>query len=51
MQDGLNNKLKAMLWDIPKNKRSELSDQILADPFHVFLNDEQLLLKALNSLN
>ena len=50
MEVGLQTKLKAMLWDIPENMRSEISDKILADPFHVFLNDEQLLIKALNSL-
>jgi hypothetical protein len=50
MQVGLHTKLKAMLWDIPENRRSELSDEILTDPVHVFQRDEQLLIKALNSL-
>jgi len=45
----MQSKLKAMLWDIPENKRVEITDKILADPFHVFQNDEQLFLKALNS--
>ena len=39
-----------MLWDMPENRRSELSAKILTDPVHVFQNDEQLLIKALNSL-
>ena len=50
MQIALQTKLKAMLWDIPENKRSELSFEILADPYAMFQKDEQLLLKALNSL-
>ena len=50
MQVGLNTKLKAMLWDIPENRRSELSNEILANPFNVFRRDEQILIKALNSL-
>jgi hypothetical protein len=37
MEVGLLTKLKAMIWDIPENMRSEISDKILADPFHVFL--------------
>jgi hypothetical protein len=50
MQVGLHTKLKAMLWDIPENRRSELSNEILANPVYVFQRDEQLLIKALNSL-
>jgi len=50
MQIGLQSKLKAMLWDMPESRRIELSDQILANPVQVFQNDEQLLVKALNSL-
>ena len=50
MQVGLQAKLKAMLWDIPENRRSELSNEILTNPVNVFQRDEQLLIKALNSL-
>jgi hypothetical protein len=50
MQVGLNTKLKAMLWDLPEKSRLELSNQILTDPFQIFQRDEQLLIKALNSL-
>jgi len=50
MQIGLHTKLKAMLWDIPESMRTELSDKILADPVNVFLMDDQLFIKALNSL-
>lgn len=50
MKVGLSTKLKAMLWDIPESKRSDLSDEIFANPFHVFQRDEQVFLKALNSL-
>lgn len=46
----LNTKLKAMLWDIPENRRLELSNEIISDPVQVFQRDEQLFLKALNSL-
>jgi hypothetical protein len=47
---GLPIKLKAMLWDIPESKRSELSDEILSNPMFMFQKDEQLFIKALNSL-
>jgi len=50
MQAGLRTKLNAMLWDIPEEKRSEISDKILTDPFHIFQRDEDLFIKALNSL-
>ena len=50
MQIGLNTKLKAMLWDMPEKRRLELSGEILNNPFLVFQRDEQLLIKALNSL-
>lgn len=50
MHVGINTKLKAMLWDMPENKRLELSNEIISNPVQVFQRDEQLLLKALNSL-
>lgn len=50
MQVALQNKLNAMLWDLPQEKRSELANKILTDPFQVFLDNEQLFIKALNSL-
>jgi hypothetical protein len=50
MQAGLHTKLNAMLWDIPLGKRSEISEKILTDPVHVFQRDEELFIKALNSL-
>ena len=50
MQVGLDTKLKTMLWDIPEYRRSELSNEILTNPVHVFQRDEQLFIKALNSL-
>ena len=50
MQVGLNIKLKAMLWDIPEIRRSEISDRILNNPAEVFLVEEQLFIRALNSL-
>lgn len=50
MQIGLHTKLKAMLWDIPEKRRSELSDKIISNPVDVFQNDEQIFIKALNSL-
>ena len=50
MHVGLNTKLKSMLWDLPEKSRLELSNEILTNPFQVFQRDEQLLIKALNSL-
>ena len=50
MQIELHTKLNAMLWDIPEKRRSELSTEILTNPVYMFQRDEQLLIKALNSL-
>jgi len=50
MKINLDTKVQAMLWDIPKARRSGLAKQILTDPVNVFRNDEQLFIKALNSL-
>jgi hypothetical protein len=50
MQAGLALKVKAMLWDIPENKRSELVNEIMTDPVYVFNHNEQLFIRALNSL-
>ena len=50
MKIDLDTKLKAMLWDIPVNRRPELVHKILTDPVNVFREDEQLFIKALNSL-
>ena len=50
MKVGLDTKLKTMLWDIPESSRSEVSTEILTDPVKVFQRDEQLFIKALNSL-
>lgn len=49
-QTGIHTKLKAMLWDIPESRRPGLADEILADPVSYFRRDEQLFIKALNSL-
>jgi hypothetical protein len=51
MHAGLDRKIKAMLWNIPESKRSALAEKILTDPVHMFQMDEELLIKALNSLN
>jgi len=40
-----------MLWDIPESNRSVLAEKILTDPIQVFQMDEELFIKALNSLN
>ena len=40
-----------MLWHIPESRRSEITDKILIDPIHEFEQDEELFIKALNSLN
>jgi hypothetical protein len=50
MQVGLQTKLKAMLWDIPENKRLEITNKILSNPVESFRSDDQIFIKALNSL-
>ena len=50
MQIELHTKLKAMLWDIPEDKRLEIIDKIISDPVETFRNDDQIFIKALNSL-
>jgi hypothetical protein len=50
MQVDLHAKLKAMLWDMPENRRMKIVDEILAKPVEVFHNDNQIFIKALNSL-
>jgi hypothetical protein len=50
MQVILQTKLKAMLWDIPKNKRLGIINKILSNPVETFQNDDLLFINALNSL-
>ena len=50
MEIGLQTKLKAMLWDIPENKRLEITNKILSNPVESFQSDDQVFIKALNSL-
>jgi hypothetical protein len=50
MQLNLHHKLDAMLWDIPKNQRSVIIDDLLSEPFETFKNDDKLFIRALNSL-
>ncbi len=50
MAIGLEVKLKAMLWDVPENQRAEIVGKILSDPVDYFKNDDQVFIKALNSL-
>lgn len=50
MQTSLSGKVKAMFWDIPENRRSELVNEIMTDPVHIFNHNEQLFIRALNSL-
>lgn len=50
MQVELKTKLKAMLWDIPENQRLEITNKILSNPVETFQNDDQIFIKALNSL-
>jgi hypothetical protein len=51
MQPDLTTKLKAMLWDIPETERLGIANRIIANPLDTFQKDEQLFLRALNSLN
>ena len=46
----LNIKLKTMLWDTPEDQRSEIVGKILSDPVGIFKSDDQIFIKALNSL-
>jgi hypothetical protein len=50
MQGGLHTRLKAMLWDMPENRKQEIVDKILSDPVESFRNDDQIFIKALNTL-
>lgn len=50
MQVDLQFKLKAMLWDIPESRRLEIVNKILSNPAETFRNEDQLFIKALNSL-
>jgi ABC-type lipopolysaccharide export system ATPase subunit len=43
-------KLKAMLWDVPEDQRTEIAGKILSDPVGIFKTDDQIFIKALNSL-
>ncbi|MBE0637946.1 MAG: hypothetical protein IH598_05460 [Bacteroidales bacterium] len=46
-----NEKIKAMLWDLPAEKRDIVAREIIDNPFVTFKNNEQLFLKAMNSLS
>ena len=50
MQVSLQIKLKAMLWDIPESNKSEIIDKILSNPIELLKHNDQILIKALNSL-
>lgn len=50
MDKSLEIKLRGMLWDLPAGKSEKLLMQISKDPLKSF-QDEQLLIRALNSLN
>ena len=50
MQIELQTKLKAMLWDMPEARRIEIANEILSEPVEIFRKDDQIFLKALNSL-
>lgn len=50
MQVDLHTKLKAMLWDMPENQRLKIANEIQYQPVETFQNDDQIFIKALNSL-
>ena len=50
MDKSLDIKLKGMLWDLPDEQRKKFLGKILTNPQKAF-HDEQLLVRALNSLN
>jgi len=51
MQLSVNEKIKAMLWDLPAGKRDMVAREIIDNPFITFKNNEQLFLNAMNSLS
>jgi len=50
MQVDIQTKLKAMLWDTPETQRMKIANEILSNPVEMFLNNDQIFVKALNSL-
>lgn len=50
MKAGIDAKINAMLWDIPENRRTEITQRIIQAPVETFRNDDQLFIKALGSL-
>lgn len=50
MQVDIQIKLKAMLWDMPENQRVKIVNEILSNPVEIFQHDDQVFIKALNSL-
>jgi len=45
-----NTKLNNLLWDIPIDKRNELSKRLSEDPVKIMRENSSLFVKALNSL-
>lgn len=50
MESDLHIKINGMLWDLPEGRRHELTKLLLDNPVAVFRENEQVFLKALNSL-
>jgi len=50
MESDLHARIRGMLWDLPESKRQELTKLILDNPAAFFHENEQVFLKALNSL-
>jgi len=50
MQTTLHTKLKAMLWDMPVEQRMKVVNDILSNPVETFRNNDQIFIRALNSL-
>ena len=50
MRQPIENKVYTMFWDLPPAARQEAVEKFVRDPLNAF-NDEQILLKALNTLN
>lgn len=50
MQVSLDTKITSMLWDIPENRRMEITQRIIQAPVETFRHDDQLFIKALGSL-
>lgn len=46
MQVSIDTKIASMLWDIPENRRKEITQRIIQAPVETFGHDDQLFIKS-----